>query len=273
MTVLSPSPAIASLLTEHQIEIADRWARVLVDRGGENYSRRSVGEITWWTTRGLKAVIGHLQSPGSRVLETHLKQLSVVRRRLGFDIGEVLGGLLTLKEIVLPIILAAHEDDPGAPLKLIDDLDSCMRSAVSRFGQLFADDARESLQAEKDHISLFLDATKESGESLDMETITRRVARYVGLALEASWCCVVLESTEENCGQSRVFVCDSVETVFGKFPQIVSVATVPILLENRVLAHAVGLVTETSRRFGPEQLRVASGIGRTIAPAIAHAEL
>ena len=310
MTVQSPSPAIASLLAKHQTEIADRWARVLLEHGGENYRRLSVGEITWWTTRGLKAVIGHLRSGDPRVLETHLRQLSVVRRRLGFDIGEVLGGLLTLKEIALPIIVEAHPDDTTTARQLIDDLDACMRSAVSRFGQLFADDARKSLQAEKDHISLFLDATKESGESLDMETITRRVARFVGLALEASWCCVVLEASETNRGQSRTFVCDSVETVFGdslpraierrlpslraaatdrgepamlerdshdplfvEFPQISSVATVPILLEHRVLAHAVGVVTETSRRFGPEQLRMASGIGRTIAPAIAHAEL
>ena len=72
MAVLSPSPAIASLLTEHQSEIADRWARVL---------------------------------------ETHLQQLSVMRGRLGFVVSEVLGELLTLKEIFLPIILAAHDDD------------------------------------------------------------------------------------------------------------------------------------------------------------------
>jgi hypothetical protein len=186
MTVLSPSPAIAALLSEHQAEIADRWAHVLVDRGGENYGRLSVAEITWWTPRGLKAVIEHLRTAEPQVLETHLKQLSVVRRRLGFDIGEVLGGLLTLKEIVLPIVLDIHKDDPTTAQRLINDLDNCMRSAVSRFGQMFADDARESLQAEKDHISLFLDATKESTGSLDMETISRRVARYVGLALQAS---------------------------------------------------------------------------------------
>ena len=310
MTLLSPSPAVASLLAEHQTEIANRWARALVKRGGRNYGRSSVGEIIWWTTRGLKAVIGHLRSPDSGVLEVHLKQLSVVRRRLGFDIGEVLGGLLTLKEVSLPIIIDAHEDDPATAQQLIDDLDRCMLSAVSRFGQLFADDARESLQAEKDHISLFLDATKESGESLDMETITRRVARYVGLALEASWCCVVLEPNETSHGQSRIFVCDSVQTVFGdslpravdrrlvslraqattrrepavldrdsndpffdEFPQIASVAAVPILLENRVLAHAIGVVTSKNKRFDSDHLQMASGIGRTIAPAIAHAEL
>lgn len=310
MTVVSPSPAVASLLVEHQTEIADRWARALVTRGGENYSRSSVAELIWWTTRGLKAVIGHLRSPDSGVLETHLKQLSVVRRRLGFEISEVLGGLLTLKEVALPIIVAEYEASPVTARQMIDDLDRCMRRAVSRFGQLFADDARESLQAEKDHISLFLDATKESVASLEMETITRRVARYVGLALHASWCCVVLEPNETSRGQSRIFVCDSVTTVFGdslpraidrrltalrdeaasrrepavlvrdshdpffeEFPQISSVAAIPILLENRVLAHAVGVATEEGGRFAPDQLLVASGIGRTIAPAIAHAEL
>jgi signal transduction histidine kinase len=309
MTVLPCPSSIASLLAEHEREIADEWARVLIDSGGDNYGRLSIAEITWWTTRGLRAVIEYLRTADPGILETHLTQLSKVRRRRGFDIGEVLGGLLTLKEVALPYVLDASRDNPEAAKRLIHDLDVGMRTTVSRFGRLFASDAQHSLQAEKDRIALLLDATKQSGESLDLETIARRVARYVGLALRASWCCVVLRTNEGTPRESRVFACDSAETVFGdalrravdlrlgglrdlaeqrkapaaldrssddplfrEFPQITSVVAIPILLENRVLAHAIG-VTTVVEGFDPEQLRVASGVGRTIAPAIAHAEL
>ena len=62
MTVQSPASPTASLLAEHETEISERWARLLLERGGANYGRLSVREITWWTTRKLRAVIGYLRA-------------------------------------------------------------------------------------------------------------------------------------------------------------------------------------------------------------------
>ena len=309
MSVLRASPMLAALLSRNRDALAQAWARLLRADEGQRYQEQPLEDIRYWTGRGIDALAAALSTGNPRPLETHVRRVSLVRRRLGFEVGEVLSALTRVEQVVRPLIFTSEPGDVGRAARMIDDLAACLRIMTSRFAQIWAASAERSLREERDRNALLLETGKSVAESLELEATACRVARYVGRALGASCSCVFPAEHADrrrppallNCNgerSSEPWQADSIvpyleslraeaearaapvvrrrtdgDALFREHPQVAAAAAVPVSLRERLLATVVGLSTRDEFAFGPQRLELAQGVASAVAPALAHAQL
>jgi signal transduction histidine kinase len=192
MEQFSTSRELAARLGRHRDDIRDTWTRRLQERPGSHYGDRPREEIADWAARGLEAVIRSLLTGSARPLEVHARRVADIRRRLGFDIREVLKGLLLLKEVALPHLLQEAGGDLGKVARWLTDLDRCIGVLVSDFGALYAAAMRSNVAKEKDRMSQLLAAVESVGGTLDLDVVLARVARFARAATKAAFCCIFM---------------------------------------------------------------------------------
>ena len=309
MAVLRASPMLAALLSRNRDAVAQAWARALHTEEGERYRKLPLEDLRFWTGRGVDALAAALSTGNARPLDAHVRRVSLVRRRLGFEMGEVLSAVLRVEQAVRPLIFTHEPGEAGRALRMLDDLSACLRIMAARFAQIWAASAERSLREERDRNALLLETGKAVGESIELEATAQRVARYVGRALGASCSCVfptagaewrlapellacngerVAETwSAESCVPYLESLRDQAETgrapvvrrrtdgdaLFREHPQIVAAAAVPVILGDRVLATVVGLSMRDEFAFPAERLALARGVASAVAPALAHAQL
>ncbi len=101
---------LADLLRDHQDEIASAWAEQVHSMPNSRYGHYTQDEVLTWLSRGVTAAIEALSTGSYEATEAHLRDISLTRLQMGFDISEVTEGLLLLKEATLPVIQQACLD-------------------------------------------------------------------------------------------------------------------------------------------------------------------
>ena len=179
MKPIDPARDLAALLTRRRREIRSAWSDLLRELPGSHYQSRSADELTTWTTQGVDAIIASLETVSSEPLEAHAERVSTVRARLGFEIHEVVQGLLLLKEAALTEIADTYREDPGEIRDATLLLDRAVRCMLARFTARFAAlNLAESRRLEQVTAS-FLDVR---GLQEVLELICREIRALTGAA-------------------------------------------------------------------------------------------
>jgi len=144
--MLRCSPELADVLSDHRSAIVPSLAGILRDRVGGHYRERTPRELGRWAGQALDAVIESLRSGSYEPLAAYAAVASRTRGRLGFEIAEVIEGLLSLEQAALPFILRGSVAGPDDVAQMIGDLNACLRSMVARFSELFAEGMRQSVE-------------------------------------------------------------------------------------------------------------------------------
>ena len=160
MTRKAPkAPHLASLLDQHRDEIAANWADMARNLPGARYARYPVEEIRSWLQQGVTAAIDSLSNGSYEPAEAYLREITLARLQMGFDIAEVTEGLLLLREAARPILQRAYESDLRETGDVGTAWDTYLRFLVGRFGFLYAERMEADLRQSEERFRTLADFT------------------------------------------------------------------------------------------------------------------
>jgi signal transduction histidine kinase len=194
---------LTRLLAHHQDEIATAWAEMVQLLPDSHYCTRPLQEIREQTQRGLKAIIDALSTGSNVPLENHVTEISLLRLPLGFDINEVIQGLLLSEEAALPFILRAFAPDSPETSAAILQLDARVRYMIGRYGQLYAEAQQRDLAYQQKRTALILDATQAASASPEIDQVLKHVASRLAAAVGLRDCGIYLLDREKGVLISR----------------------------------------------------------------------
>jgi PAS domain S-box-containing protein len=123
------------------------------------YREYSVEEVASWLSQGVTAAIDALSTGSYEATEVHLREISLSRLLMGFDISEVIEGLLLFREAALPFILQAHPTGSEELREALAGLDTYLRFKTGRFGHLYAVAADAELRKSEERFRTVADFT------------------------------------------------------------------------------------------------------------------
>ncbi len=139
---------LAALLNRRSAGILTAWTNRVRSMPDSHYRQRSREEVRSWLAGGLTAVAKAFAGGTADPLALHVKEVSRVRGRLGFDISEVIEALLQLKEVALPFVLDEYAGDMKRTGEVIHALDLVLRTMIGMFASLYAQGMLQTQEAE-----------------------------------------------------------------------------------------------------------------------------
>ena len=303
-------PYVAALLRRHQYEIAAAWAEKAHNLPDTRYGQYPIEEILSWTSAGVAATVETLATGAQEATEKHLINISLDRLRAGFDISEVIHGLLLFKEAALPYIRGAYLGPSRECCEVVAHLDEYLRYMIGRFAHLYAEAMNRDLRVQQERTSLILDATSTANSSLELDQVLRRIvekgAETFGLGcalysldpergvlthqirsgpphehhdvsgeLELSSASSTL--IQEMVKRHRSIACYDADAQSGQeLVQTLGLEyalLVPIVTDDRILVAVIGSTSDDNYRFTQEDIELAEGIANTVALALQNAQL
>jgi PAS domain S-box-containing protein len=153
------SPHLLALLADHEDEIATIWSEVVHNLPGTRYAEHSVAEIRSWLSRAITAAIEALSCGSYEGTEAYLRDMSLTRLEMEFDISEVTEGLLLFKEAVLRVARQAPWTDLAQLDEIAAAVDTYLRFVVCRFGHLYAEAMKNDLVESEERFRTVADFT------------------------------------------------------------------------------------------------------------------
>jgi signal transduction histidine kinase len=140
----TPDLLLAGLLNEHADAILGEWTTRLIALRDSHYAGRKHAEVISWTRQWLAIIIQSLHSGRLALLIYYAEKIGRIRFKMGFTIGELIHGMLLLKESALPVLLTARggQDIPTAS---ISRLDECIRTITASLATHFTENIRRSI--------------------------------------------------------------------------------------------------------------------------------
>jgi signal transduction histidine kinase len=136
---LKKMPEFAALLQLHRDEIITQWANQVHKIPDAHYQQFGRNEIIQWAFQGLDAIVQAFTSGSTKKLDAYLKEITFSRLEEGFHIYEVTEALLLAKEAILPVLWRSFPTDSPNIMKMIAQLDACLRYMIRYFGYLFSE--------------------------------------------------------------------------------------------------------------------------------------
>jgi signal transduction histidine kinase len=136
---------LAGLLRRHRDAITSAWAARLRELPHGRYAASDPADLRQWSASAIDALLRSREHGSTALLEAHAREMALDREAQGFEVDEVIEGLLLLNETVLPYVLAAgvsQEDAAAATLALGAD----MRSMAAQFARRFAESKRRTVE-------------------------------------------------------------------------------------------------------------------------------
>jgi signal transduction histidine kinase len=300
---------LADLLDRNRHEIALAWAEKAQKLPHSRYAEVPFEALVDSLSQGLVATIESLATGSARAMESYLKEVALLRVGAGFDISEVLGTLLMLRDAALPVLLQAYPASPGQATLTINQLDATLRYMTTRLASLFATGIERRLQQQQERTALLL----ETSESL--QRVTRTLLRKLAALDEvlavvcnearqltgASGCAILLLEDDKwlrvtsNSGtpspvlhrlaigeslagrvvaQAKPLILNDLDSqvqAYYKNPDLESLLAIP-LWADEVIIGALDIVNKPGG-FDEEDIRIMSLFGDQAAIAIKNAQL
>jgi len=136
---------LATLLRQHRDSIAARWTERLCQLQGSRYGQCAPEELLQWSTSAIDA-IARSRDAGVEELEAHARVMAGEREAQGFEVDEVIEGLLLLGDTVLPYVAGAAGDSPALAVGMMRELGADMRVMAAQFARLFAESKRRTAE-------------------------------------------------------------------------------------------------------------------------------
>jgi PAS domain S-box-containing protein len=123
------------------------------------YRDYPMAELRTWLSRGLAVAIETLTSGSYQEMETYLRDISMARLQMGFDISEVIEALLLLREAALPIWTQDRPVQAPQACEELTHFDGYLRHLISRFGHLYAEAMDGELRQSEERFRTLADFT------------------------------------------------------------------------------------------------------------------
>jgi signal transduction histidine kinase len=193
---MPPSPPLrfqlADLIEAHQVAALAAWGNYIHQLNSPHYQSVPAEDLRTSMTNGLQGLVELLRYQTYGAVEYYIENISLRRLQQGFDIQEVILGMLGMRPALLPLVFEAYAADPATLLAACNELDSALSQVVGSFGQHYAKKMNRSLQEQQQHTSLILEVAQASSRSLEMEQVLQRVAAGIASALASTECRIVL---------------------------------------------------------------------------------
>jgi len=134
---------LAGLLRRHRDDIASAWAARLRALPHGRYAASDPADVLRWSASAIDALVRSREEGSPELLEAHAREMARAREAQGFEVDEVIEGLLLLNETVVPYVLGAGVSQDAAAAATLE-LGAGMRQMVSQFARLFAESKRRA---------------------------------------------------------------------------------------------------------------------------------
>jgi len=132
-------PKLAILLRRRANEIAERWVARVTEDSRSRYRTLPSEDLDVSIRRALAAVTDLLATGSYDAIEIYLSEVSQRRLQMGFEIDEVIEGLLIWKAIILDIVRRVLPRGSAEVDDATEQIDTCLRYMIGRFGRVFAE--------------------------------------------------------------------------------------------------------------------------------------
>jgi signal transduction histidine kinase len=300
---------LASLLRQHQEEIAAAWAEMITALPGPFPGGLAAGEVRSLTSRGLATIAESLDTGSHPALEQYVADICCLDDdQAGPEVAAVTEALLLCKDAVLPIIRDECGLDSGTAWTLASALDERLRWMVRHAASACSAEMSRQLTGERARVHRLLDMAQTAGSTLELHEVVSRVAEGIAAALGADGCTFHLVNEEQR---STVFLrrpsdwssrvlrsFDSYASAFHEVlrtrqpvtsydaesdPRFVpermrevgykSMLGVPLVVKGKVIAEAWAYTLNDHRHFTEGEVALAQGIANVLALVIQSAEL
>jgi PAS domain S-box-containing protein len=150
---------LATLLRHHQEEIAVAWAEKMHELPGTRYAEHSVSEMRAWLLPVVAAAIETLSTGSYEATEVCLREVWLACVQMGFDVSEVIEGLLTLREAARSVVQQACLAGSAKIDRAMTALDTYLRFVVGRFGHLYTEAMQTELRRSEERFRTIADFT------------------------------------------------------------------------------------------------------------------
>lgn len=137
---------LTTLLEGHRDDISLAWAERLRQLPDSRYRNWSSEELRTWCTGALDAIVRSRVLGSDEVLRAHANKMAGVRAEQGFQIAEVVGGVLLLHEAALPFLMSAQGASPAQIVQALLELDASLRVMAAQFATLLTRSMRRTVE-------------------------------------------------------------------------------------------------------------------------------
>lgn len=131
------NPDLGFVLQTYRKQIVQRWVELILAIPQTKYAERPVSELAASSEEALVALIEIFTSDLRGRLENYVRNLSLIRFQMGFDIEEVITAILLFKEAMFPFLCEHVKANPEKLFVHIPTIDKLMREFISEFSELF----------------------------------------------------------------------------------------------------------------------------------------
>jgi signal transduction histidine kinase len=301
-----PGLELATLLRQHQEEIAAAWAELVQSLPA--YAESESDEILSFTSRGVAAMAEWLETGSGVPVEEYLAGMCPAGGEPVRDVSTGTEALLLCKDAAVPIIRDACGPGSSRSWALTSELDACLRWMVGRLTSMCAADMAQQFTGERAQVAMLLDMAQTVSSTLELHEVVRRVAEAIVTTLGVDhW---MFQLVDEERG-GLVHLVRSGEWASRHFepydshPRIVhellttqkpvtcydvlsdprfdprgvselgakSAVGVPLLVKGEVVAVVWPYTVDHYRRFSQEEIALAQGMGNMLGLVIRNAQL
>lgn len=245
---------LTTLLQRHRGTIAAAWTDRLRQLPGSRYGDWALDEISEWCTSAVDAIVRSRDLGSDALLRAHATEMARERAEQGFEIDEVIEGLLLLNQAALPLIFEgcgeAREEAIAAALAL----DASLRLMASQFATLFAASMRQAVQ----QVAVLQERHRLAH---DLHDSLSQSLYGVGMCAEAA--ARLLEAGDVRAAATHLRdVRDSAGEALREMRFLVFELRPSILHEDGLVEALTARLASVERRVGVRAELVAAGVGR-----------
>jgi signal transduction histidine kinase len=248
---------LAALLNHCRLEIAAAWVETVSRASGLHYRGMSSGDLRDSALGDLAAVEEAVATGTDAALEGYLSDLAIRRMRQGFDIGEVIEGLLLLRDSALPFLWNHYPPTEMDWYETVAVFDACVRHMLARVARLYEGATHRGLLEQHERADLLLRVVQTASGSLELDQVLARVAEGMVTAVGVGYCGIYLSDSEKGVLVPHAAAGDMASIQMDLF-RTYSLDPEQDPLFAEVLEHAEPLVyqhEQNNRRVSPETVR------------------
>ncbi len=136
---------LATVLSRHRDAIAAAWSDRLRRLADNRYAQCDPRDVYKWSASAIDAIIRSRHGETDE-LRAHAREMAREREAQGFEVDEVIGGLLLLSETALPYLVETAAGSAERAAALVLELDADMRLMAGQFARLFAESKRRTVE-------------------------------------------------------------------------------------------------------------------------------
>jgi signal transduction histidine kinase len=189
---------LATLLKQHQEEIALTWAEAIHHLPDSHYREYPVKELLTSTLRGIEAVVETLETTSHVALEAYVTHTYVNRVHLGFDISEVIHALMLCRNAILHVLWRIYPAGSATVQDLAAQMDIVLRWAISHLSELYIASERRLLQEQETRTAMISDMIRVASSTLELDEVLSHVANGIATAIGVQTCGFFLVDEEQG---------------------------------------------------------------------------